>query len=139
MFLVRAVYTSTAIPNLGLSAVESILEKARGKNLENNVTGMLLFSGDYFLQYIEGGRNQVNETLVRILRDDRHSKPVIIDYSEIEHRSFQDWSMSFVPQSSLTKDLLLKYASEPLFQPYKMPKSSVLELISALGERLKLG
>jgi len=71
MFLSRILYASTTTDQFKPKDIEDILSKARQENSKLNITGMLCFSSNYFLQCIEGSRANVNELYHKILNDKR--------------------------------------------------------------------
>ena len=137
MFLVRLIYTSRTSSHFGPEDIEEILEKARVNNRKNNVTGLLCFNNKFFLQCLEGSRESVNSTYHHILNDKRHSNIIMLNYSEISEREFEKWSMGYMPQSSLTDPLNLKYSGTPHFDPYEMSGDSTHKLMLALKENIK--
>ena len=60
MHLVRLIYASSFNKDLNHSELAKIYEEAKVKNLKNDITGLLVFGNDYFLQCIEGGSEEVN-------------------------------------------------------------------------------
>ena len=114
MYLTRLVYTSTVTSTFNQDSVEQILLKAREHNALNNITGMLCFSSNFFLQCLEGSRSAVNKTYHKILNDNRHSRIVLLEYEEIYQREFDDWSMGYIPESSLTESANLKHSGNKL-------------------------
>jgi hypothetical protein len=134
MFLTRLVYTSTASENFTPEDITKILETARKNNEKNNVTGMLLFHRNYFLQCLEGSRAAVNNTYNNISNDARHGNITILDYSEISMRGFSEWSMGYMPESSLTKPINLAFSGTPEFDPYEMSGKSAHKLMLAMKD-----
>jgi len=134
MFLVRLVYTSTISENFHHNDITGILETAREQNKKNNVTGLLCFNRKLFLQCLEGSRTNVNQTYHRILNDPRHSDIIMLDYREISEREFDTWSMGYVPESSLSAPVNLKYSGTPDFSPYDMSGESAHKLLFALKD-----
>jgi hypothetical protein len=134
MFLTRLVYASTISENFSSSDIEEILKSARKHNKINNVTGMLCFNRKFFLQCLEGSRTKVNEAYHKILNDNRHSKIVLLDYKEIDMREFSNWSMGFMPESSLTAPINLKYSGRGEFLPYEMSGESAHQMMLELRE-----
>ena len=59
-------YVSTAIRLLSVAELETLLVTARDLNLQNSVTGVLLYSGGNFMQCFEGRQPAVHETYERI-------------------------------------------------------------------------
>ena len=70
--LVRLLYASRAAVPLTTPIVDSIMEQSRENNPRQGITGLLCFSGDIFIQVLEGGRDAVCELFNTIVRDDRH-------------------------------------------------------------------
>lgn len=136
MFLTRLIYTSTITDAFEHTDIEDILLKARGKNEELNVTGMLCFNRKYFLQCLEGSRTNVNLTYHKILNDQRHTRIVMLDYKEIVSREFSEWSMGYMPESSLTRPINLRYSGASDFDPYGMSGESAHHMMIALKQTI---
>lgn len=134
MFLVRLVYASTISDHFSADDIESILKKARKNNKELNVTGLLCFNRKYFLQCLEGSRTNVNTIYHRILNDPKHNNIVMLDYKEIITREFDQWEMGYMPESSLTAPLNLKFSGTPEFGPYDMSGESAHQLMLQLRD-----
>lgn len=138
MRLVRAIYVSRIGDAIGPADIEHILESARTHNHKNAITGILCFNGDYFLQCLEGSRSAVNKTYCKIVGDPRHREVTLLEYREASERNFPDWDMAFVPQSSLTSDVLLRYSAQSSFEPYELSGLSSLKLLRELAGRIKV-
>ncbi|MBB6342492.1 hypothetical protein HNP49_002674 [Pseudomonas fluvialis] len=136
MHLVRLLYLSKATNGLGVSGIEALLLSARRHNLQAGISGMLAFNGEYFLQVLEGGRSEVNRLYQRISTDPRHQELLLLQMDEISERLFSDWSMAYVPSSSLTRELLLRYGVSDEFQPMLMSNHSCLGLLTTLRAQL---
>lgn len=134
MYLVRLIYASSVTEAFKPGDIENILESARLRNVQDNVTGMLCFNQNYFLQCLEGSRTSVNGVYHRILNDPRHTKPVLLDYQEILTREFTDWAMGYISESSLTAPLNLKFSGTPFFEPYSMSGESCHQMMLELRE-----
>ena len=121
---------------LSSSEIELILESARQHNEKNEISGLLCFSGDYFLQCLEGERSRINQTYSRIISDDRHTDIQILSYDEVDIREFSHWSMHFVPATILTREILLEHSASATFNPYQLSAKGSLQLMKALSVRL---
>jgi hypothetical protein len=130
--LSRIIYTSTISNEITPNEIEKILSNAQINNSKNDITGMLCFSRNKFLQCLEGGRVSVNETYHKILNDTRHSNIVLLNYEEISQRVFSDWSMAYVPESSLSAPINLKYSKSNIFNPYEMSGESIYKMMLEL-------
>jgi len=76
--------------------IGQILATSRRNNDAVGVTGALLFSDGLFAQVLEGPQAVVEATFERIQRDDRHGDVQLLEFTAIDERSFQAWSMGYV-------------------------------------------
>jgi hypothetical protein len=136
MFLTRIIYTSSATEEFKPSDIESILSKALKNNAQIEITGMLCFSRNHFLQCLEGSRTEVNKMYHKILNDKRHSNIILLEYNEISEREFTNWSMAYLPESSLTAPINLKYSGSSLFSPYQMSGQSAHKMMLEFRDSL---
>ncbi|MGB6153787.1 MAG: BLUF domain-containing protein [Pricia sp.] len=65
-------YRSKASMFIGESDVTAIVETSNIKNLENGLTGCLIYYKDYFFQVLEGPKKKVLKTFEAIRQDSRH-------------------------------------------------------------------
>ena len=86
-------YVSRARPDLTDDDVYKIYRYAMTSNALQGITGLLVYDGTTFLQIVEGGEEALLALFVRLRRDDRHQKVVIVDDRDIGVRSFGTWSM----------------------------------------------
>ena len=93
--MIALTYLSHATAPLDQGQLEDLLRVSRERNLENRITGMLLYVDRQFIQTLEGERPRVEATLQRILADPRHRGVHVAFEREIEERDFPEWSMGF--------------------------------------------
>jgi hypothetical protein len=96
--MIRAIYVSNFIDKLKQdydAQVENILEVARSKNLDFNITGILKVNNNDFMQIIEGDVDPIEQLLNNISLDDRHKNFTIIYKENIKERLYADWTMAF--------------------------------------------
>ena len=129
--LVRLLYASRAV-DPGQAAIEDILSQSRMSNPNAGITGILCYSGEIFLQAIEGGRMAVSELYGHILKDARHKDVVLLHYEEISERRFGGWTMGQVNMSKLNHSILLKYAERAELNPYAVSGKVSLALLEEL-------
>lgn len=100
--LFELVYSSAAYPHGATQdALHDILAKSREKNARLDITGVLLFENDEFVQLLEGPRQAVCDLYYKaIAGDDRHHPHVCWEF-EIEARNFPDWTMGFARAADL--------------------------------------
>lgn len=116
--LVRLIYVSEPVGPVSKDSLGAIHHTARLANSLRDLTGMLVFDHQHYLQAIEGPRETVSQLLSNIMADKRHTHVVVISFQEISKRQFPEWSMSFVPAHLATKELLLRYTESSRFTPY---------------------
>jgi len=110
--LVRLLYASRAAQPLTPEVIDAILAQSRAHNPEHGITGILCYSGDIFMQLLEGGRDAVCELYNMIARDDRHRNVRLLSFEEISERRFSAWTMGQVNLAKVNPSLMLKYAEK---------------------------
>lgn len=91
--LISCCYRSVAAPDLTMRDVLDIVEASQVRNAEVGVTGVLLYAGGRFLQWLEGPADAVSSVMGYINRDHRHSEIEILSQEAIDQRRFADWHM----------------------------------------------
>ena len=130
--LVRLLYASRAAYKLSAEMVESILNQSRTHNPEHGITGVLCYSGDVFMQVLEGSRDAVCELYNTIVRDDRHQGVRLLSYEEITERKFANWTMGQVNLAKVNPSLMLKYAEKSGLDPFNCSGDASMALLSEL-------
>lgn len=100
MSLEQLVYVSRS--NITLESpfdVADILEVSSRNNGQYRVTGALTYSGDRFIQLLEGRTDALDWLVDRLRYDPRHREMDILDRIDIRERAFPEWSMLFPSQS----------------------------------------
>lgn len=95
MSLYTITYVSLAEHPMNTDEILEILDKAREKNARLNVSGMLLYRDQYFIQSLEGEESVVKELYDTISRDERHRNVLLVHQGPVRTRAFGDWSMGF--------------------------------------------
>ena len=130
--LVRLLYASRAAAPLTTAMVDSIMEQSRENNPRHGITGLLCFSGDIFIQVLEGGRDAVCELFNTIVRDDRHLNVRILIYEEIAERRFGGWTMGQVNIAKVHPSLLLKHSETAELYPFGCSGHASMALLDEL-------
>jgi hypothetical protein len=130
--LVRLLYASRSAEALSESVVESILQQSRRNNPPKAITGILCFSGDLFIQVLEGGRDEVCELFNTIVRDPRHVRVRLLAFEEIGERRFGGWTMGQVDVRTVSPALLLKYAEKSELDPFANSGPASMALLDEL-------
>lgn len=130
--IVRCVYASRAASALTTAIVEDILDKSRSHNPASGITGILCYSGDVFIQVLEGGRDEVCDLYNAIVRDGRHTHVRLLVFEEIRERKFSNWTMGHVDLSKINPGLLLKYGERAVLDPFASSGSATMALLDEL-------
>jgi hypothetical protein len=90
--------------------------KSSAANAKHGITGLLVLSGNVFLQVLEGTGRDITELFGRIICDKRHQLVELITYETAIERYFDDWNMRLVDLYDLPGDkralLASKYNSD---------------------------
>jgi hypothetical protein len=89
------VYVSSAVNLFSDEQLEELLAVSRTNNDKNGLTGMLLYVDGNFIQALEGEKDDVLATNLRIARDPRHRGMLTLLQGDIEQRNFPNWSMGY--------------------------------------------
>ena len=93
----RLIYTSIATAEVvSNETLRDLSGKAAAANAEHKITGLLILSGNRFLQVLEGPQRMINTLYRNIIRDARHHDVELITYEPISSRYFDDWTMRLV-------------------------------------------
>ena len=106
-----SIYRAGRVDN-ELSALRAILSQSRKNNQTSDVTGYLMFDGDSFVQVLEGPRENVEATMARIARDERHRDVAVIAIHPTESRAFEGWKMGGYRRSA---------EQDPIFAAHGFP------------------
>ncbi|WP_242202278.1 BLUF domain-containing protein [Aestuariivivens insulae] len=88
-------YISDSTKPETLADLEALYLQAKANNHKYNITGILIYKNQNFLQVLEGEENAVNQTYIRISKDIRHKNIFEIINTNIEERIFQDYNFGF--------------------------------------------
>ncbi len=134
--LYNLVYCSRATSDVGDAEVERIIKSAKRWNPANGITGLLVFGGGVFFQWLEGPRDSVMG-LMRILKaDPRHESIVpLTETEEVRERMFPDWDMELVTPDDI-RDVLTDALGEATDPKHSAALTLLLEQLDSgqLGE-----
>lgn len=88
------VYVSHALGALDNAYLDSIQVDATTLNRVAGITGVLLFDGQRFLQYMEGSEAALGAAFLRVQRSRRHGGIRVLMQGEVAQRCFGKWSMA---------------------------------------------
>lgn len=108
--MIQHVYLSRATSLFHETELAELLRRARRKNEQLGVTGMLVYREPFFMQVLEGPETAIDDLLATIGADRRHTQLTTVLQTSIRHRAFGDWSMGFFrPEASKVSELVLQY------------------------------
>ena len=89
------VYVSSAVHLPTVDELEHLLKRARERNLESAVTGLLLYGGGNFMQYIEGPHAALLHVYRIIQADPLHTGLIELMDDPVPTREFGGWSLAY--------------------------------------------
>lgn len=131
-------YTSLAALDFDEEQLRAIHEVATSLNGIDGVTGLLIFNGTHFLQWIEGSPQAIDDLVERLRRDPRHSGVEIRDERMADERMFSDWSMKLVRVRST---FLLAQKDVETQLPAGLPepiRARMLAMLEQISEEVEL-
>ncbi len=92
--LSQLVYVSSRKSNCTEAEIEKILLACQKNNPHSQTTGVLLYSQNKFIQYLEGDSKHLLNLYDKIKTDGRHEKVMMISYGPIKEKTFPSWHMA---------------------------------------------
>lgn len=89
------VYTSHSIDPFSKKELLDLLKKSWNKNKDLEITGLLIYLNQRFIQVLEGEMSAVKNLFATIQQDTRHTKVTTVIEGDSPDRIFKDWSMGF--------------------------------------------
>ena len=132
--MIRLVYVSTCAQNVDLTDVQAILHVAETRNAEQGISGMLYWSGEFFLQCLEGERGPVTQCFSHIANDKRHHSVELIVSSPTTVRWFSTWGMGFTRLMSSNRVDLPNFAGGS-FNPYLLEATDLQDTFARLSNQ----
>ncbi|WP_404309580.1 BLUF domain-containing protein [Neorhodopirellula lusitana] len=107
------VYCSAATRGMTALDLQNLLEVSRRNNALLDVTGILIYSERTreFIQLLEGEKDCVEQLLLTITADERHTSVDVMYRGGITDRSFKNWSMAFRQFEELDPELMEGYTT----------------------------
>ena len=112
--MVQIIYASAATRPFTRGDLVDLLKIARPRNIAADISGMLLYHSESFLQVLEGPDKNVEELYARIERDPRHTKCLLVLRETIQKKEFENWSMGFVDTTNVAERIegFVDYATQ---------------------------
>lgn len=99
-------FASRARPGLRASETSDLIATSRSNNARDSITGVLLYTGESFLQVIEGRDAAIGALWRRLLIDDRHRDLVCLFDRAESDGWFGGWRAGYLPERQLAPLLI---------------------------------
>lgn len=86
--------------------IDDLLAVSRRNNRACSITGLLVFSGGHFAQFVEGPKSSLDHLLQALRRDTRHDRFTLQCYDTTSERRFHDWAMGCMSSPSMDEVLM---------------------------------
>lgn len=93
--MIQLIYGSTATHAMSENELVDILETSHRNNERRNITGMLMYYDQSFMQVLEGDAHEVDRLFATIQQDTRHQAVNMFSRRKIDKREFPEWKMAF--------------------------------------------
>lgn len=93
--MIQITYISSPTRSMSVDDLMDILNKSRENNARLGLSGMLLFTGEWFIQVLEGEEKIVDQKVEQIKKDPRHKDFRVLERKKIQMREYADWTMGF--------------------------------------------
>lgn len=109
-------YHSRRAPGEPITAVGEIVRQARAFNASHGITGLLVFDGDRFCQFIEGPAEDIDALARRLEADRRHVAFTRVAEGTASARQYPSWRMGYanLDKSEFLSNLVTRPADESL-------------------------
>lgn len=135
MNLYQLVYSSSRTSKCTDAEIEKILVSCKKNNPGKNITGVLLHSENFFIQYLEGDKDIIK--LYDLIKNDpRHARVVLLSYGPLKERIFPSWHMGFKDVSKNELARLTEGSHEEkktynaILRGEKIPQSNAIKLLT---------
>lgn len=98
-------YISRTNSKMSSEELEQLEAFASARNEQFEITGLLVYDGFHFFQYIEGPEENIKQLYKNISNDDRHDAVTELSSGPVEKRILPKWNMkSFLPGDFVAED-----------------------------------
>jgi hypothetical protein len=94
--LIQLIYVSSSRHLFNKTELIELASFCQEKNLQHEITGLLLYKDGSIMQVIEGNRENIEQLYFNIQCDIRHTNVTLLIKEFISARQFPHWSMSLI-------------------------------------------
>ena len=99
----QLIYVSGASTPFSDSELRSLANKSARNNAQRDITGLLLYHDERFMQFLEGDVFNVGGKFEVIRNDPRHHGVYVLRRRFVPFRQFVDWTMRLAEPGEITK------------------------------------
>lgn len=132
--LTSLLYVSRRLVGAADEAFElrSIVSVAQERNAAIGVTGALILARNHFAQVLEGKGSAIDELMLSIQKDGRHTGINVVDVAELSERRFPKWTMAYSGPSTYVSRRISPLL--PALQEAKRRQATVSSLLALMQE-----
>jgi len=125
------IYVSKASQPMSAEDLRELSDQASSTNAKLDLTGLLLYSGKYFMQILEGDYEVLNTLFAKIANDPRHHSVDVLMGTPSTVRLFPQWSMGVIDvrNSAQIDAEVINDICEQAEQQYENVKDAALEAL----------
>ncbi|MCG8673318.1 MAG: BLUF domain-containing protein [Pseudomonadales bacterium] len=113
--LSNLIYISQAVYPFSNEELVNLARQSQQHNTDKDITGMLLYKNQSFMQLLEGQEADILELMAKIKKDQRHTRIRVLFFESVKNRSMPYWSMGFYYMDDLDDADIKRY--EQYLQP----------------------
>lgn len=106
--LTTLIYRSRLCKSVSPQFLERLAAKAQRFNEKVNITGILLFDGDYFFQILEGPSESIDQVFHRVCADSRHTQIVQLMRDYAPDRRFGKLGMAVIDMRNASAEAIIE-------------------------------
>ncbi len=125
-------------PQIVKNEMVNIVDSARKKNSNLDVTGVLFFENNHFFQIIEGPEDNLRQLYGTIEKDERHCRITKLLDQPVSDRTFKEWSLEtfYVDNPSIINPTTLKLMRELYVQNFGVSATGLLEFVTKMVDEM---
>jgi len=132
--LVSLVYASSKCRYVDGAELKEILKVAQKNNEKVGITGALLFNSVFFMQVLEGSREQVSHLYNKIIKDKRHKDVHLIAFNDVAKRKWKEWTMQLISITEKEEQVYYKYSNQKKFNPLLLDSNQAMSFLEEVLE-----
>lgn len=132
--LYHLIYISKEVEPFHQACLQQLIQHARFNNFIHQITGLLLYGEQQFIQVLEGTKENVEIIFEKILNDNRHYAIHVVKQGPIDERAFYNWNMGltvFSQYPELKEKLMQRQALDEYVSLSQFNAVSIINAFSA--------